>query len=177
METMNTLVVTFSGKDRLGLVDGLSRVVNSHQGNWEESRMVRLADRFAGLLEIRVSSAKSGLLESALLALNSEDLNIRVERGGRLPRGNGRRRLSLSVTGADREGLVREVARTIAARKWNVESLESSTASAPMSGATLFRATIEVSAPRASDEEALREALEAISHELVVDIHLSAEGA
>ena len=45
---MATLVLTVIGRDRPGLVDTLSGVVAEHGGNWEESRMAHLADRFAG---------------------------------------------------------------------------------------------------------------------------------
>ena len=42
-----SLVVTFVGSDRPGLVEALARVVTEHQGNWERSRMARLAGRFS----------------------------------------------------------------------------------------------------------------------------------
>ena len=43
-----SLVVTVVGADRAGLVEALSEAANSHGGNWEASRMSRMAGRFAG---------------------------------------------------------------------------------------------------------------------------------
>ena len=43
-----SMVMTLIGKDRPGLVESLSRTVEEHGGNWEESRMAHLAGQFAG---------------------------------------------------------------------------------------------------------------------------------
>jgi glycine cleavage system regulatory protein len=44
------LIITFTGPDRPGVVDRLAGVVSQHGGNWEESRMARLAGSFAGIV-------------------------------------------------------------------------------------------------------------------------------
>ena len=52
-----SLVVTVIGNDRPGIVERLSEVVLTAGANWEESRMARLAGKFAGILRISVASA------------------------------------------------------------------------------------------------------------------------
>ena len=52
-----SLVVTVIGNDRPGIVERLSDVVLAAGANWEESRMARLAGKFAGILRISVSAA------------------------------------------------------------------------------------------------------------------------
>jgi len=48
------LVLTVIGDDRPGLVEALSHVVAEHHGNWSESRMAHLADKFAGIVTVTV---------------------------------------------------------------------------------------------------------------------------
>ena len=59
---MESLVVTVIGKDRPGLVESVSAVVEEHGGSWVESRMSRLAGEFAGILypDIQVKGFEDG---------------------------------------------------------------------------------------------------------------------
>ena len=61
-----TLVMTLIGRDRPGLVESVAAIVDTHGGNWEQSRMVRLAGEFAGLLRIQVPAESAAELEAAL---------------------------------------------------------------------------------------------------------------
>ena len=74
-----SLVVTVIGNDRPGIVERLSEVVLAAGANWEESRMARLAGKFAGILRINVDAAKADPLASGLRALTSDGLTIVVE--------------------------------------------------------------------------------------------------
>ena len=68
---MESLVVTVIGKDRPGLVESVSAVVEAHGGNWVESRMSRLAGEFAGILRVSVPAAGVEALSKSLEALRS----------------------------------------------------------------------------------------------------------
>ncbi len=57
-----SLVVTVIGNDRPGIVERLSEVVLGAGANWEESRMARLAGKFAGILRISVKAANADAL-------------------------------------------------------------------------------------------------------------------
>ena len=63
----SVLVLTVSGKDRAGLVEQLADLVAANGGNWEHCRMVHLAGRFVGLLQVvlRVKRNKSLKLRCA----------------------------------------------------------------------------------------------------------------
>jgi glycine cleavage system regulatory protein len=61
----------------------------------------------------------------------------------------------------------------LAQHAMNVESLETFTSTAPMSGEMLFHAQAKLRATPALDQVALRRELEALSAELVVDIDLT----
>jgi glycine cleavage system regulatory protein len=172
MESRQSLVVIFSGVDRPGIVDSLSRVVSAQGGNWEQSRMARLADRFAGILEITAAASQVASLTAALEALSGEGVDIRVERGASEQSTTGARALHMEVTAADRPGIVREISGLLASYGLNIEDLHTATTSAPMSGEPLFVAAVDATAPTDCDLQALQDAVERLSDELVVDITL-----
>ena len=87
-----------------------------------------------------------------------------------------RHALTLELIGQDRPGIVREVAQALAARGVNIEELATEVATASFSGERLFRATARLRAPADAATGDLREALEALAHELMVDIDLEEAG-
>ena len=71
-----SLVLTLIGEDKPGLVELLSQTVAAHDGNWLESRMSRMAGRFAGILRTSVPSSRAEALAEALFALESSGLRV-----------------------------------------------------------------------------------------------------
>ena len=166
-----SLVITFTGSDRPGIVDALSRVVVEHQGNWERSRMARLAGRFAGILEVSVDEAKSRPLVAALEQVKG--LTVLVDKNLPAPAIESGRFLRLELTGQDREGIVKEIAGALASRGVNVEDMTTECESAAMSGELVFKARAELHCPPGLDIADLRRTLERISSDLLVDIEVA----
>ena len=73
---MGSIVFTFVGKDRPGLVEKVSKVVSDNNGNWLESRLVKLGGRFAGIVEVDVSSVGQQALLDDLSRLESEEILV-----------------------------------------------------------------------------------------------------
>ncbi len=170
MSANTFLVLTVIGDDRPGLVELLAATISSLQGNWLESSMSHLAGKFAGIVNVSVPAAQAEALRQALTAL--APLKVTVESSTptiTAPRG---RRLKLSLVGHDRIGIVREVSQVLARYAVNVEELTTHTASAPMSAETLFHAQAELFANADLDVHALKQALERLSNDLMVDISL-----
>lgn len=165
---MASLILTVVGPDRPGLVRALSEAVATHGGSWLESRMARLAGQFAGIVLVE---APESLLDD-LQALEDQGLRIVVQSGiaGRAVGAPAEPRLALEVVGNDRPGIVRDVARVLADSGVNIEELTTGVASGSFSGETLFRATALLRAPDAAAVNAVREALERLGNELMVDI-------
>jgi glycine cleavage system regulatory protein len=157
--------------DRPGLVERLAATVVEHGANWEASHMARLAGQFAGILLVTVDSGNADALVAALRALDAHGLLISVHptQAPTAPVGG---RVVLEVVGADRPGIVRDVARVIAERGINVEELESEVSSAPMSGEPLFRARALLRVPAGASPGDLRSRLEALANELMVEIEI-----
>jgi glycine cleavage system regulatory protein len=168
---MESLVVTVIGKDRPGLVESVSAVVEAHGGSWVESRMSRLAGEFAGILRVSVPAAQADALSGALEALRAGGLRVVVERGFEETAEEGHI-IVLELVGSDRPGIVHKISEALAARGVNVDELNTECEGAPWSGGTLFKAMARLRAPKGLDLDQLRESLEAIAADLMVDISI-----
>ena len=75
-----SLVLTVIGDDKPGIVEQLSDRILATGANWEESRMARLAGKFAGLLRVSVDADHADTLAAALRSLDAGGLTVVVER-------------------------------------------------------------------------------------------------
>lgn len=166
-----SLVLTVLGDDRPGLVELLSSVISEHQGSWQESSMARLAGKFAGIVRVDVlDDAMVAPLKAELAAL--PHLRVTAEVAAETTPDTPQRRLTLSLVGQDRIGIVREVTQVLARYGVNVEEFATHTSSAPMGAGMMFHARADLRAPVTLDARALQGALERLSDELIVDINL-----
>jgi glycine cleavage system regulatory protein len=167
------LVLTVIGPDRPGLVELVSKTVSGHQGNWESSRMARMAGRFAGILQVSVPSEEADRLASALSALEGQGLRVVVERSApdaAAPSAGPSQLLRVELVGNDRPGLIRDVSSELADRGINVEELATECAGAPMAGGMLLKVIAQVRAPRSLSPDSLRQVLEARASDFMVEV-------
>ena len=170
------LVMTIIGPDRTGLVESVARTVVDHGGNWLESRMCHLGGEFAGILRVEISEAKKAALVEALQKLQQNGLQIVVRQDKPLsvsvssPASGCQTKLE--IVGADRPGIVREIASALARAGVNVEEFSSEIVSAPMSGEPMFKAFARLQLPEGCDLGALKAGLEKIAADLLVDVSL-----
>ena len=166
-----SLVLTVIGDDKPGIVEQLSDRILATGANWEESRMARLAGKFAGLLRVSVEADRAEQLAGALRALDAGGLTVVVE-----PSADGDsaepREVSLEVVGNDHPGIVRDISRVLAQHDVNIEELETEITSAPMSGEALFHARASLRVPPSVAIDRLRGVLESLAGELMVDLSL-----
>lgn len=173
----STLVLTAIGDDRPGLVEELATLIGAHGGNWLDSSMSQLGGKFAGIVRVGVPDGRADALCTALEAFRPLTVVCAQAGEATVATAPGSRLLSLSLVGHDRLGIVREVTQVLARHAVNVESLNTFTSAAPMSGETLFHAEASLRARADMDEAALQRELESLSAELVVDIQLSSPAA
>jgi glycine cleavage system regulatory protein len=165
-----TLLLTLVGTDRTGLVESLAHRIAASGGNWEEGRLARLAGQFAGVVLVTIDSARSDALVASLRELEASGLQVTarpITPPTTAPSGT---LVRLAITGGDRPGIIRDVARVLAERGVNVEELDSTMASAPMSGEPMFLAHARLLVPATLDLATLRHALEALGNVLMVDL-------
>ena len=168
-----SLVMTVIGRDRPGLVESVASLVAAHGGNWLESRMSRLGGQFAGILRVEVPGDNEPALVAALKQLDSQGLTVVVhpDQPGPLPASP--RQSLLEIVGQDRPGIVREISHALASFGVNVEELHTECLSAAMSGETLFKARARLSLPETCSTAEVRQKLERIAEDLIVEFSLA----
>ncbi|GAB3308021.1 glycine cleavage system transcriptional repressor [Haliea atlantica] len=172
----SAFIVTFIGDDRPGLVEAVSSAIERSGGNWLESRLSQLGGKFAGLVLVNLPESAGPGLEETLRGLADSGLSVRVTPAASEVAPRGERRVTLTVVGPDRPGIVREISRALAAEQLNVVEMESEVSSAPMSGEQLFHACIEAELPAGATLEALQGALDSVADAMTLDIDLSPAG-
>ena len=134
--------------------------------------MARLAGHFAGVLRVCVPEEEVDALTQTLRSLEPTCLQVSVVRSELESPISDARKLRLEILGSDRPGIVHEISQALAERSINVDELRTEIISAPMSGELLFLANAEILIPSDLDLDLLRKDLEALAHELMVDVDL-----
>src|SRR5256885_14569088 len=171
-----SLVMTVIGEDHPGLVNAVAGIVADQGGNWLESRMARLGGQFAGVLRVQISAEKEAALVRSLKHLETEGLTIVVHSDRPQPEEAWRALTFLQIVGQDRPGIVHQISQALAAHGVNVEELNTECSSAAMSGETLFKARAKLSLPESCNTAELRQRLEKIGADLIVDVSLAELG-
>ncbi len=169
------LVLTIISDDKPGVVETLSQTIAEHHGNWLESRLTHLAGKFAGILRVNVDQANQAPLQAALIALDSQGIQVVVTQADDNQTGSDQtstQAIRFSLVGADRQGIVKEIAQAFSSHSINVDELDTSCSSMPWSGEPMFTAQGLLSIPANVDVDELSDQLDEIADELGVDIEL-----
>lgn len=164
------LVLTASGRDRVGIVEELTELLLQYEGNVESSRMVRLGGDFAVLLFVTAPEDKVESLRDALSEVHFARFDIQT-RLSEVAEAEDTSSVACAITvlGADHMGIIHQISRYLANQGINVETLTTEVVAAPMSGTPLFTMSAVVKVPPQLEVEDLREALEFIGEEVGVD--------
>lgn len=166
----STLILSILGPDRPGIVEDVASFVREMDGNWLESRLTRLAGQFAGIVQFSLPAEREPAFRERLPAFEeASSLQCLVGRGGEGDAPAGRC-FTLECVGQDRPGIVHAITDVLAGFGVNVESFSSECSSAPMSGETLFHATLKVRVPDRLDLAGLEQRLTEIGDELMLDV-------
>ena len=165
-----SLVVTLVGPDRPGLVSAISDKAVEFDANWADSVMSNFAGQFAGIVQLQVRPEKCDELITALRTLESPQMRISVAKGGAASSAIKTRRLKLDLVGHDRPGIIHSISSQLAKRQISIEKLETHIVSGAMSGEQMFQMKALLLVPVTLDESELRDGLEGLANELMVDI-------
>ena len=167
-----SVVLTIISDDRPGIVEAVSQVLEHHKGNWTESSMLSLAGKFAGILLANLPENQVEPFIAALPSLESDGMHIVAHRSGSVSTSGDVREFSLDLVGQDRPGIVHDISEILTRHHVNVQELETQCQSASMSGETLFMAKAHMLVPPEASIDQLRQELEELANELMVDIIL-----
>ncbi len=168
-------IMTAFGKDRIGFVADLSRVIYENGCNLEDSTMTNVADEFA--LILLLSGREDGGLEDRLAAdcrrLEKEkgiSAFIRPVSSATAAPKEAVSSHTLHVEGLDQAGIVYKVSQYLADNHINIAHLNSKVDSSPESGAAIYTMEIKVEIPQGAPLDNIEQELSQIADELNVDI-------
>ncbi len=164
---MKPVIFTIIGKDRPGLVDAVAKKVYEYGGNWQGSSFAHMAGQFAGFVEVQVPADKHQDLITALnnlegLQVQSQSVAESSEKDHDL--------LTIEVMGNDQPGIVQEITNVLHRFSLNIMQFDSTCESAPNWGSEMFKARLQVKVPAEVEQDDVKDALEAVANDLVVDI-------
>jgi glycine cleavage system transcriptional repressor len=167
-------VLTLSGPDRIGIVDTVTRLLLDRGGNVETSRMARLGGEFAILMRVSLPAEQFAGLEGDLEGLTAQGYKVTTTQAepthaeghpGWLP-------YQVEVQGADHEGIIQEVAHYLSQHGINIESVDSETAPAPISGVPLFAMTAHIVVPPSLSGQGWEAGLEDLAGRMNLEIRV-----
>ena len=169
----NNVVLTLTGKDKIGLVDQVTSKVVKFGGNVESSRMAHLGGEFAMLVLISISDDEMSTLDQEFNDLRSENYQVTlIQTQADMGKYAGWLPYEIQVSGADHEGIIHEISHHLAKQGINIESMDTSSTPAPMSGTPLFMMKGVVLVPPKLNFHQWSDALEEIGDKLNVDIDI-----
>lgn len=172
-----SVILTVVGSDRPGLTRAIADAVYAAGGNWLESHLSRLGGKYVGSVLVELPAERLGELERAARAIDAVGLSVAiVAAASDAERGHGQP-LDIEIVGQDRPGIVREVTTVLAGLDVNIEDFTTIIEESAQFGAPLFRGRAKLLLPAGVSTDQLREALERISGEIMVDFAVQGEVA
>lgn len=166
------LILSFIADDKPGLVDALSKAISETGGNWLESRMAHMAEKFTGIIRVELPDrAGTEALKARLAGLETDGFHIMVTEAREQAEAAGAA-LEIDLVGPDHPGIVQDITHCLATHGVSIEMMDTHTDDAPMGGGVLFHAHIALRAPSGLDEAALHAELEQLASALMVDLDL-----
>jgi len=124
----NWFMVTLVGKDRPGIVAHVTNALYDEGCNLGETSMLRLGGNFTIMMMVSYQGHKKGLEELLLTVAQSLDLHLHVDSiEGKLHQ-HLLPDMRITVSGADRAGIVAKVTTALAEVGFNILDLESDVA-------------------------------------------------
>ena len=166
------LLITLTGPDQVGIVERVTKLVLDYKGNVNESRMARLGGDFALLMLVTVPEETFVEFREAVRSLRSEGFKVTTSETERRDPTTyaGWMPYRVELKGADHEGILYNIARHLARRGINIETMDTNMVKAPMTGIPLFTMVAIVAVPPTLTYADWREDLEAVGDRLNVEI-------
>jgi len=166
-----SVILTVAGSDRPGLTRAIADAVYAAGGNWLESHLSRLGGKYVGSVLVDLPEARLGELRAAAQAIDAVGLKVDIIAASAAAERSGQP-LAIEIIGQDRPGIVREVTTVLAGLDVNIEDFATTIEGSAWSGAPLFRGKAQLLVPAGVSTDQVRDALERISGEIMVDLYV-----
>ena len=175
-DSKENAVLTAVGPDRIGLVEKISEFIVQHRCNIEDSKMAVLYGEFALILLISGSPPDLLSTERASHELAKlTGLSIGLKRPTTKKSAEPFLPYKLTASCMDHPGVVHRLSSILSNLAINIESMETKTYAAPVSGTPIFRLEAFISIPAKLNINALRTHFAEIEREENIDIYLVLE--
>ena len=174
MAEKDHLILTAIGPDQIGLVQKISEFISRHGCNIEDSKMAVFCGEFAVILLI--SGAGSNLVKVGRdyreietetgLSISIKTPVTRTPPESFLP-------YKLMASCMDHPGIVYQISAVLSSLGVNIESMETKTYSAPVSGTPIFQLNANLAVPTRTNINQLRQRFIEIQREENIDIELT----
>jgi glycine cleavage system transcriptional repressor len=175
MAEKDHLILTAIGPDQVGLVEKISEFISRHGCNIEDSKMAVFCGEFAVIVLISGDGGNLVKIASGYREMETETgLSFAVKRPSTRKAGEFFLPYQLTVSCMDHPGIVYQVSGVLRGLGINIESMETKTYSAPVSGTPLFQLEANLAVPARTNINQLRERFAEIQREENIDIELTA---
>jgi glycine cleavage system transcriptional repressor len=174
MAEKDHLILTAIGPDRVGLVEKISEFISSRDCNIEDSKMAAFYGEFAVIILITGDAGKLAQIAHDYRDIESETgLTIVIKTPS--PKKPAEPFIPYRLTAAcmDHPGIVHKISAVLSELAVNIESMETKTYFAPMSGTPLFQLEADLAVPVRTNINQLRERLAELQREENIDIEIA----
>ena len=137
---MNRIIITAIGKDRPGLVNKITSIISNNNGNIENSKMIKIDDQFAIIINFTLSGDTSNI-ESELDLIKK--LSFFTKKTGKSESLNKIDKNYL-IKGADDQGIIDTISNYFRDNEINITEINTFVESAPTTGSPLFNMEISI---------------------------------
>ena len=175
MKEKDQLILTAIGPDRVGLVQRISQFISRHGCNIEDSKMAVFCGEFAVIILISGDGENLVKIARDYREIEAETgLAISVKAPAARKASESYLPYKLTASCMDHPGIVYQISGVLSSLGINIESMETETYAAPVSGTPIFRLEAEISIPTKTNISSLRERFAEIQTAENIDIELSA---
>ncbi|HEU5462577.1 MAG TPA: ACT domain-containing protein [Candidatus Binatia bacterium] len=174
MAAKDHLILTAVGPDQVGLVEKISEFISRHACNIEDSKMAVFCGEFAVIMLISGEGA-------ALVKVARDYREIEAETGLSIAIKTPSARMApqsflpykLTASCMDHPGIVYHISGVLSSLGINIESMETKTYAAPVSGTPIFQLEATLAVPASTNINQLRARFNEIQRDENIDIDLS----
>ena len=174
MAEKDHVILTAIGPDQVGLVEKISEFISRRGCNIDDSKMAVFCGEFAVIILISGDSGSLFKISSEYRGIENETgLSVAIKTPSARKTAEFFLPYKLTATCMDHPGVVYQISGLLSNLGVNIESMETKTYSAPMSGTPLFQLEANVAVPARTNINSLRQRLEQLQRDENIDIEIS----
>src|SRR6516225_7109285 len=168
------LILTAIGPDQVGLVQRISQFISRHGCNIEDSKMAVFCGEFAVIVLITGEADKLANVTRDYHQIEHETgLSLTVKTPSSRKTGESFIPYRLTASCMNHPGIVYQISAVLSVHGINIESMETKTYAAPVSGTPIFQLEADLAIPTRSNIKQLRDRFAEIQREENIDIELT----